>query len=85
MQMKTIHIIPRRFLQKPSKASKLKDNLKAQKGKNDLWSNGKNDELLFECEFLILRHNEVDRYYSYTFIRHFQRCQIRGIYFDIKW
>ena len=40
--------MPNLLLQKPSKASKLKDHLKALKRRIDLWSNGNVDELLLE-------------------------------------
>ena len=40
--------MPNLLLQQPSKASKLKDHLKALKRRIDLWSNGNVDELLFE-------------------------------------
>ena len=42
---KGIRIFPSLFLQKPSKASKAKDHLKALVGRTDLLSNEKIDEL----------------------------------------
>ena len=54
---KVIHIMSS-LLQKSSKASKVKDYLKALERRIDLWSNGKIDEFLFESETIksLLHH-----------------------------
>ena len=51
--------MPSFLLQKPSKASKAKDNLKALEGRIDLWSNGKIDKLLFEGKIIQSRLHHI--------------------------
>ena len=57
---KTIHIMSSLLLRKPSKASKVKDHLKALKRKIDLWSNGKIEELLFKGETIQPRLHHIN-------------------------
>ena len=53
---KAVHIMSS-LLQKPSKASKAKDHLKALERRTDLWSNEKIDELSFEGEKIQCLHH----------------------------
>ena len=50
VSFKAIHIMSSLLLQKPSKASKVKDHLKAMERRIDLWRNRRIDKLLSEGE-----------------------------------
>ena len=52
--------MPRLLLQKPSKACKAKDYLKALERRTDIWNNGKTDKLLLEGETIRSRLHHMN-------------------------